>query len=255
MKKKILSSLIVMGLSATLIGGATFAWFSDSAANTTNTFTAGTLSIDNSKITSVDFSVGGLIAPGDSITDEVKSIDIVNNGNLNLATVFRFFPQTTLNSDGTNASVNLSDAIVIDSMKMEFKTPGNNTWATADEFIKDGVGSPTGSYYDGYKDAAFGNKITLSKFLTNNGMLPGGLGWQMGALKPGYSYRLSFNFKLAGEAGNAYQGVTQNIQFKAFATQINADAIDEMFRPLGITDLGASHTKWFNDQIADQTES
>ena len=46
MKTRIYVSMLVIALTAALIGGATMAWFTDTAVNTGNTFSAGTIDID-----------------------------------------------------------------------------------------------------------------------------------------------------------------------------------------------------------------
>ncbi|MBU7005675.1 TasA family protein [Phosphitispora fastidiosa] len=46
MKKRIMMSLMIIGLISALVGGATFAWFTDTAVNEGNTFSAGTVDLE-----------------------------------------------------------------------------------------------------------------------------------------------------------------------------------------------------------------
>lgn len=79
MKKKILGSMLMISLVAALVGGATFAYFSDSATNSNNSFAAGTLLIDDAAL-----SVSGAwdvtnAYPGMSAT---KTFTVKNAGSL-----------------------------------------------------------------------------------------------------------------------------------------------------------------------------
>lgn len=76
-------SLMIIGLVSALVGGATFAIFTDSAVNQNNTFTAGTLDIvlnndTDDEVTS--FNVTD-IKPGDSGS---AIVNVKNNGSLAL---------------------------------------------------------------------------------------------------------------------------------------------------------------------------
>ncbi|MDN3016814.1 TasA family protein [Paenibacillus sp. BSR1-1] len=83
LKKKMGAALVTTALGAALIGGGTFAIFSDSATNAQNTFTSGTLDINLT-----DSAYSGAkhvsltdIAPGDEGT---KTITVKNDGSLQL---------------------------------------------------------------------------------------------------------------------------------------------------------------------------
>jgi spore coat-associated protein N len=82
LKKKIGGGLLAAALGASLIGGGTFALFTDSVTNTGNTFTAGTVSIDdltgNGNVFTSALYVSNL-APGDN---ETGTITVQNNGSL-----------------------------------------------------------------------------------------------------------------------------------------------------------------------------
>jgi spore coat-associated protein N len=80
-KKQLLGAAMATAIGAAAIGGGTYALFTDTAANTGNTFTAGTVVIDDvtngSAFTATSFV--GNMAPGDS---ESGTIKIKNNGSL-----------------------------------------------------------------------------------------------------------------------------------------------------------------------------
>lgn len=80
-KKKFGMALATTALGAMLIGGGTFALFSDTATNEGNTFTAGTVAIDAGQNGTV--FTGALyidnMAPGDR---ETGKLTITNNGSL-----------------------------------------------------------------------------------------------------------------------------------------------------------------------------
>jgi predicted ribosomally synthesized peptide with SipW-like signal peptide len=78
MKTRILMSVLAIGLSIALIGGATMAWFTDDADVPEATFTAGTVevSVDGPEIDLDGFVVDN-VNPGDSTT---VSWDFINKG-------------------------------------------------------------------------------------------------------------------------------------------------------------------------------
>lgn len=79
MRRKIFVSMFMIALVAALVGGATFAYFSDTATNTNNSFAAGTLDIGNAEWTaSGDFVVTNSF-PGDTKT---KEFTVKNTGSL-----------------------------------------------------------------------------------------------------------------------------------------------------------------------------
>ncbi|GAW91970.1 TasA family protein [Calderihabitans maritimus] len=81
--KRVYLSFLVIALVSALVGGATFALFTDEATNSNNTFAAGTIDIelnDNSDDDIVSFTVSN-IAPGDSGGTTIK---VDNEGSLDL---------------------------------------------------------------------------------------------------------------------------------------------------------------------------
>src|SRR5699024_9187255 len=80
LKKQIGMGITAAALGLTLIGGGTFAYFSDSETNE-STFAAGTLDLAAEPTTIVDIDD---MKPGDSIT---RDFILENNGNLDIASV------------------------------------------------------------------------------------------------------------------------------------------------------------------------
>ena len=81
MSKKLVFITLAVLLVAALAGIATYTWFTDSAAVSGNTFTAGTLNIDITNQTpTMPFEFTNL-APGDTVTG---TITVKNTGTLPL---------------------------------------------------------------------------------------------------------------------------------------------------------------------------
>jgi len=81
MKTKIFMSMLVIALAAALVGGATMAWFTDTATNVGNTFTAGTVDITVGATTLAIVPAPLNMAPGDIATG---SFVVTNAGTLGL---------------------------------------------------------------------------------------------------------------------------------------------------------------------------
>jgi predicted ribosomally synthesized peptide with SipW-like signal peptide len=238
MNKKILASMVVIGILALAMGYGTYSYFSSTKTSTSNTFTAGTLSISLGESETTEISIGNM-APGDVTGNWV--ITITNDGNLPLA----WFGNWIIEGDPK-----LKEAIYIDYAQMEFLKPDGTTWETTDNFITNGRGS--GPYPDWYNTLAGQSKfgvVTLDVWDGNNGM--GTTPYEhAGALKPGYSYRLTVRFGFAAGAGNTYQGAGPlTISFKVDATQVNAGAIGQLsINPSAIPGL----VDWLNAQLVKQ---
>lgn len=242
--RRILFSLMVIAVVAAMIGGGTLAWFSDTAESESNSFTAGTLSIDDNLVAQTDAIEFDPMAPGD-VTEEFV-VTIKNDGSINLGWLgdWQF-------AGGTDGAVDLKDALYIHSAKMEFLKPdGTDTWEPADTFITDGRGSGLyPGWYNTLADLSPFRVVTFNNWDGNNGMgvTPHE---HMGALKPDYSYRLTVKFGFAKQAGNDYQGlgpVTAKLVVKA--TQINAEALEAI---AGHTSAWGDHVNWMNAQIGKQ---
>ncbi len=246
--KRVLFGIIALVLSLGMIGSA-FAYFSDTATSTTNTFTAGTLSIDDSELTTATSLTINNMAPGD-ITDPISFI-IRNNGSINLA---------WLGDWQFSGNATLMGALYIADAKMEFLSPTLADWNSdptpgydpggADHFIVNGTGSgPYPAFYTALAGLSGFNVITFNSWNNNAAMVPGSVYEHAGALKPGYSYKLTVKFGFAAGAGNEYQGLGPvTVKFKVDAAQIVAAQISALTG-------GWADITWLNAQIADQTEA
>jgi predicted ribosomally synthesized peptide with SipW-like signal peptide len=250
MNKKLILGILLIGVLAFGAGLGTFAWFTAGVASTSNTFTTGTLALDDGIKEAFDLTgTVGNLKPSD--VTRLVSLDIVNDGSLDLAWFGKFVvtnDEFTLN--GVQRS--LTEAMYIDYMKMEFLKPDGGSWEPKDEFIVNGRGAGTyARHFEGLVDQKL-QVITLKSFLKDNTM-GAGPGVQMGALKPGYSYRLSFRLGLAPLANNDYQGRTMNIGYQVNATQLNPNALVALFEGIDyLTGNGSAHEAWLNQQLAKQ---
>lgn len=248
--RKILVSLLTLGAVAATVVAATGAYFSDTETSEGNTFVAGTLTVDvnnNGSTGTFPINLGTLtgFAPGDE-TQEV-SLVIKNTGTMNYAW-FGYFDLTGITQD-------MDKAIYIKSAKMEFLYPDLiTTWEPADQFITNGTGSgPYPAWYTALAASDPFGVISMRTFNGSNNMMGAGNGVFMGALKPNYSYKLTFRLAMVPEAGNEYQAGTMTVAYKILATQINAAAIDALSAgDTRIDAVGADHMTWLNQQIAKQ---
>lgn len=242
MKKLWKPALLLAAIAVMVIGLlGSGAWFTDAATSATTEISSGTLSIDDAKLSTLTIGTIANMAPGD-ITGPVEII-IENNGNMDLA----WFGDLQVGS-----SI-LRNVIYIESAKMEFLTPGGNSWYldkgfTFDQFITDGHGSgPYPDWYNGLVDPTY-EVITLAKFDGTNAMgsTPNEF---MGALKPGYKYKLTLTFGMAPKAGNEFQtSGPLTINLRVDATQIKLGALEALRAGYG------THLSWLQAQIADQVE-
>jgi predicted ribosomally synthesized peptide with SipW-like signal peptide len=251
--KKLLFTIMACVLSLGLVGGA-FAYFTDTETSSTNSFTAGTLTLDSAGIASATPIVISCMAPGD-VTGEYV-ITIKNTGCIDLAWLGDW--QFT----GGGGTPDLMDALYIDYAKMEFlASDGTTVWlddATtgyeadgSDIFIMNGVGhGPYPSWYNTLAAASTFGLLSLNKWNNNAGMVPGSVYEHAGALKQGYSYKLTVKFGFASGAGNTYQNLGPvTAKLVVNATQIVASQIQALTGGWPYGDLS-----WLNAQIADQTE-
>lgn len=102
LKKKITMALASTALGAALVGGGTFALFTDSAANEGNTFSAGTVVIedvtDGAALSTSSFISN--LAPGDG---ETATLTVANEGTLDA--------WVRVNGFETNATEDFEDGI------------------------------------------------------------------------------------------------------------------------------------------------
>lgn len=240
MNKKLIISLVMVGIMAFGAGLGSYAWFTSAATSNDNVFQAGTLQLDvnNDVEGAYTLELGEIsnIQPGDVMNEE--EIVITNEGTLDLA----WFGNFVINPGDEK----LAEAIYIKEMQMEFLDDnGGADWEPVDRFISNGVGAGTyAAHYNTLVDNEMG-VITLKNFLADNAM-GAGPGVQMGALKPNYSYRLTFTLGMAEEADNEYQGLGMGLKYVVDATQVNAGALDDL-----ITN-GHNHLTWLNAQLDKQ---
>jgi hypothetical protein len=217
----LLAAVAIMAYGAISSG----AWFTDTATTQTSTIKAGTLSLDNSEIVMDVITINDMV-PGDK--SEPVEIVIKNDGTEPLA----WFGDMQISE-----SI-LKNAVYIEDAKMEFFRPDGSSWEPTDNFIKNGMG---------YTSNGANTFATLAAFNNNPGMAPQTPYEFMGALKPGYSYKLTLVFGFDKAAGNEYQNAGPiTIKIKYDATQIDVDAMNALLSPLG------NHFNWMNQQIAKQ---
>jgi predicted ribosomally synthesized peptide with SipW-like signal peptide len=253
---KIFKSLFSIVAIATIAGGVTWSYFSDTATSKSNSFKSGILSINDGKVAETDAIVLDNIAPG--WVSEEFVVTIENNGSIDLGWLGDWQFSGGISGDD---NYDLKDALYIADAKMEFlKSDSSTVWldeATnekgytngADVFITNGDGSgPYPNYYQGLADSSTFGVISLNEWNNNTSMVTTGEYEQVGALKPGYTYKLTFKFGMAEEAGNQYQNLGPvTAKLKVDATQIEKNQIEALTG-------GWSDINWMNNQISDQTE-
>jgi len=219
MKKKILASIMVIGILALAMGYGTYSYFSSTKTSTGNTFTAGILSMGEVTRT---FSCPSGWAPGDSFT---ATWDLTNNGNIDIK-----YLAVDIHNYGGTADL----ASVIEVTEFKEYIPGYN-WidnlGTAQHYqtlVGDGVSPLTlkelmQSYIVGVEPNAsstvvdeFGTHVNhLNDWVTGSGydITPGP------AIIVGGTYRLLLTFKLMESAGDAYQGATVHMDITFMGMQ------------------------------------
>jgi predicted ribosomally synthesized peptide with SipW-like signal peptide len=236
--KKVLFAIMAIVLCVGLMGSA-FAYFTDSATSANNSFTAGTLSIHATDTFSTPFVLPNM-APGD-VTGPYTII-IRNTGSINEA----WFGDWQF-TGGTGNGVDLKDVLYIASAQMEFLSPSLAPWDTTDPFITNGVGSGLYPAWFNTLVNSYG-VISFNTWNNNADMIPNSVYEHVGALKPGYEYKLTVSFGMASTATNAYQGLGPvTAKLKIDATQINTAAVQ------AVTGGWGSDLIWLNQQIAKQT--
>ena len=98
--RKVVGSLGIIGAAAAVAGMGTFGSFTDSTTPVATTINSGTVSIDLTKASTLDFAAGDLI-PGDSVT---RTFTLKNDGSSDLGTI-------NLASAATTASILTTDAV------------------------------------------------------------------------------------------------------------------------------------------------
>ncbi|WP_299954540.1 TasA family protein [uncultured Modestobacter sp.] len=100
--RKIIGSLGIVGAAAAVAGMGTFGTFTDSTAPLNASVTSGTLSLDLAAGGAAGMTINAAgFVPGDSIS---RSVELVNNGNLNMSSI-------SLVSTATTQSVLTTDKV------------------------------------------------------------------------------------------------------------------------------------------------
>ena len=170
-------ALVLVAVGVAVGSGANF---SASSANPSNTFTAGTLTMDNSKDAAAILTASNW-KPGDS---QQGTVDIQNTGSL--AGTFTLSKSALNNSDGSNPMSDKINLVVKDCGDFSSGTP------TCD------VGDPT--KYTGTL-TAMGSNIALGSFAAND------------------KHRYQFTATFDSSAGNVYQGDSSTATFTWDAAQ------------------------------------
>jgi len=184
MNKRIVTSLFVIALAAALVGGATMAWFTDSAKVEGNSFTAGTLDIE---VEGDAFNVGNM-APGDT---ETTYIYVKNAGSLDM--LFKAELDNEVDG-GLKSALNVK----VTGRPAEIQSvDGYNLYGPAVEYV----------LFDGSL-SNFTGLDNLAAWINNDDPL-----W------PGYAAVFKIEVTLPTTAGNEYQGKSYSADLKFSATQ------------------------------------
>ncbi|TCP29220.1 camelysin [Scopulibacillus darangshiensis] len=105
-KKKLGAGIVTASLGLSLIGGGTFAYFSDSEV-TNNAFAAGTLDLSMNPKTVIDVSN---LKPGDTMTRDFK---LKNDGSLDIKTINLLTNYSVVDKKGDNADVDFGKHIKV----------------------------------------------------------------------------------------------------------------------------------------------
>jgi len=206
-------SLSTLMVAATLVGGATFADFSDAGTSTGNTFTAGTLDMQINGLDNVATAVWqspSNWAPGDTFKSVVK---LNNIGSVNAKHVYFGFSDVKHDSPRAVDNSNLLEKIIVTNLEENFNgTIVSNQAASIDSQVGNNDG-----------------KLTLKEF---SDFMQNGYGYYSWDDKSGddlilaankvaadSDYSLTFEFTFDSSAGNEYQGDTAGFTLMLNATQ------------------------------------
>lgn len=227
--KKILLSLMVLGVVSSILGAGTFASFNAQTTNGNNTFKTGTLVLSNTKTSEAGASV---VSPtcysnGSGATD--------TNANASCATLITaagmkpndiYTATLTLKNEG---SLDANAFNVFSSACATADAAGQTYHGTGDLCSKiqlyiqevDGTGNDTTCLYGNtgtscdFSDAT----RTLADFVTNHTTSNAGLAVHSNALTAGSSSYIRIGMKLPLDADNSYQGRTATVDFNWYIAQ------------------------------------
>lgn len=188
--KRIATGLMSIAGAFAIAGGATFAYFTDTAESANNQFTAGTLeiSIDENETHQPADPISNW-QPGE---ERFVRFDVVNTGTL---PVHLRGGANGVWGSGNNPDLNPD---VVKVVKAEYWNQANNTWRVIES---NGNGVSNILHY------APGNNVA-----------------SLQELAPGSREQFRLTVKLADEAGDVYQGKTFNAKVQVEAKQTNAPA-------------------------------
>jgi spore coat-associated protein N len=179
--KLALGALLTLLLAAAAVVGSG-ADFTASSANPSNTFSAGTLTIGNSKEGTAILTAGNL-RPGGAAA--AGTVDIENSGSL--SGTFTLARTAPVDSDSANPLSSKLNLTVVDCGRFD--------------------GSTAPACGDG-DDASFYSGGTIAQMGTTGHPVS-----SLGSFAGGDKHRYQFTVALDGSAGNAFQGGTSTVEF------------------------------------------
>lgn len=186
-KKQLGMGVTTAVLGLTLIGGGTFAYFSDSET-TNNTFAAGTLDLSAEPTQIIDIDN---MAPGDSM---IRDFELQNNGSLDIDTVTLESDYTVTDAEGNNTE-DFGEHI-----EVEFLYNANNL----DEVI----------YQTTLAELQDMTPEAISEHIFYPDMGDDGL-----PVGESHDFVVQFNFNDTDEDQNQFQGDSLNLDWTFVATQ------------------------------------
>jgi predicted ribosomally synthesized peptide with SipW-like signal peptide len=225
MKKKILASIMVIGILALAMGYGTYSYFSSTKTSTGNTFTAGILDM---QLVSTPVDIRGL-APGDTATWDIK---LQNIGSVTIKYLLMRDENIAWGGGGY-----LGYVIEIEHIK-EYKLYPNGSVAYGPEICN-------GSTYESWLNAttcdggAYDGHLSLNEFFTG---FPSGThgannywdvvtlsaNWGGGDLPPSYYYEMVLDLKFmeTGHPQDAYQGAWMSFNWVVMGTHADKTQIE-----------------------------
>lgn len=203
----VLAAILVIGL----VGAGTFAYFSDSAQSTGNSFTSGTLDMELQGGTQNGDSVIGTWvspanwAPGQSVS---AALEFNNKGTINSNHVYFMF--SSLHNDATGDGSNMMNAIIVTNLQERFNgVTTSNQAATIDSQVGNHDGILTLAEFLGFANGWYGYYTYDDK--SGDGVVL--------AANNQWDYDLILGFTFDAGAGNNYQGDSCSFSLTANATQ------------------------------------
>lgn len=240
MNKKLIISLVMIGVLAFGAGLGSYAWFTSEAVSAANEFTSGTLdvNVDGNAADSVNMNLGTVdnLAPGD--LTEFAVLTITNDGSLGAATFGHF----TFSNGESNDGVDLADVLVFNDYKVQFYGSDGQPKDREDNFIENG------SNVNAAFTSAYGPEVTLREWIDGQGPLDNTGNWDIEGMKPDEKIVITFRLRMDEDANNDYQDKSGTIGYEVKATQAKAQAI----RDFDDTNLGTEVNEWNISYIVDQ---